>query len=194
MTFEKRIISVGRKEYEVIHCRGEGQCTCRSCEAAGKYGRHWTDWMYKLSEESEELFCIDCLKEKLINKRENEAYLRGFSDGCEYTTKIEELAAINEELQAQIIDLKTELNGYITDQSIWLARNDYLEKENKELYDSYHKGYAVGYEYGKQDALTADRAEPKKQKRKKKDDNQPVPGQLTIFDVMPELEVTDNVK
>lgn len=181
MTFEKRIISVGRREYEVVHCRGEGQCTCRSCEAAGKYGRHWTDWMYKFNEESEELFCIDCLKEKLINERENEAYLRGFDDGNEYATKIEELTTINEGLQKQVDELKAELNGYITDQKIWLARNDYLEKENKELHDSYHKGYAVGYEYGKQDALTADRAGPKKQKRKKKDDSQPLPGQLSIF-------------
>ena len=154
MTFEKRTISVGRQEYEVIHCRGEGQCTCRSCEAAGKYGRHWTDWMYKLSEESEELFCIDCLKEKLINERENEAYLRGFEDGNDYATKIEELA----------------------------TRNEYLEKENKELWDSYHKGYAIGYEYGKQDANAADKAEPRKPRRKKKDDNQPLPGQISMFE------------
>ena len=114
MTFEKRIISVGRKEYEVIHCRGEGQCTCRSCEAAGKYGRHWTDWMYKLNEESEELFCIDCLKEKLINERENEAYLRGFEDGNDYATKIEELTAINERLQQQLTETQEEYNKVLT--------------------------------------------------------------------------------
>jgi hypothetical protein len=137
--------------------------------------------MYKLSEDSEELFCADCLREYFIKQRENEAYQKGFSDGCEYTTKIEELAAINEDLQKQVDELQVLVNGYIVDQGIWLSRNDYLEKENKELYDSYHKGYAVGYEYGKQDALTADRAEPKKQKRKKKDDTQPLPGQLSIF-------------
>ena len=96
--------------------------------------------------------------------------------------------------------LEQELGGYMTDQEIWLIRNDALEKENaelkkqlaefgvdatsdklvnkdaiikdlqnkvdelskenKELWDSYHKGYAVGYEYGKQDAKSADRAEP----------------------------------
>ena len=34
-----------------------------------------------------------------------------------------------------------------------------LEKENKSLYDSYHKGYKAGYEYGKQDAFSSERAE-----------------------------------
>ena len=34
-----------------------------------------------------------------------------------------------------------------------------LEKENKSLYDSYHKGYKVGYEYGKQDAISCEKAE-----------------------------------
>jgi hypothetical protein len=61
---------------------------------------------------------------------------------------------------AVIEKLQRELSGYIVDQSIWLTRNDYLEKENKSLWNSYHKGYAVGYEYGKQDALSAERAEP----------------------------------
>ena len=60
--------------------------------------------------------------------------------------------------------LERMVGGYAADQEIWLARNDYLEKENKELYDSYHKGYKVGYEYGKQDALSADRAEPSKER------------------------------
>lgn len=36
---------------------------------------------------------------------------------------------------------------------------DELTNENKELWNSYHKGYQVGYEYGKQDALTSDRKE-----------------------------------
>jgi hypothetical protein len=58
---------------------------------------------------------------------------------------------------AVIRKLQRDLGGYITDKDIWLTRNDYLEKENKSLWDSYHKGYTVGYEYGKQDALTADR-------------------------------------
>lgn len=34
-----------------------------------------------------------------------------------------------------------------------------LEDENKSLYDSYHQGYKVGYEYGKQDAVSCDKAE-----------------------------------
>lgn len=65
---------------------------------------------------------------------------------------------------AVIEKLQRELGGYIVDQEIWLTRNDALEKENKSLWDSYHKGYAVGYEYGKQDALSADRAEPSKER------------------------------
>jgi hypothetical protein len=61
---------------------------------------------------------------------------------------------------AYIEELERLVGGYAADQEIWLTRNDALEKENKSLWDSYHKGYAVGYEYGKQDALTADKAEP----------------------------------
>lgn len=66
--------------------------------------------------------------------------------------------------EAVIEKLQRELDGYIVDQGIWLTANEGLEKENaklkaenKELWDSYHKGYTVGYEYGKQDARTADR-------------------------------------
>jgi hypothetical protein len=65
---------------------------------------------------------------------------------------------------AYIEELERMVGGYAADQEIWLTRNDYLEKENKSLWDSYHKGYAVGYEYGKQDALSADRAEPSKER------------------------------
>jgi hypothetical protein len=109
--------------------------------------------------------------------------------------------------------LERMVGGYATDQEIWLARNDALEKEieelkeqkayywekadtlaedyrqlkrdaevteinlgealqtitqltksNEELWNSYHQGYSVGYEYGKQDALSADRAEPSKER------------------------------
>ena len=145
--------------------------------------------------------CKGCFMYDMIKQLEDDAYQSGFSEGCEYVTKIEELAAINEGLQKQVNELKAELGCYVVDQGIWLTANEGLEKENaklkaenKELWDSYHKGYEVGYLYGKQDAVSADRAEPKKPRRKKKDDNQPLSGQLTIFEVMPELEVTDNVK
>ena len=35
----------------------------------------------------------------------------------------------------------------------------HLSESNEELWDSYHQGYSAGYEYGKQDALTADRGD-----------------------------------
>jgi len=60
--------------------------------------------------------------------------------------------------------LQKELGGYIVDQGIWITRNDYLEKENKKLWNSCHQGYDVGYKYGKQDALTADGAKPSNEK------------------------------
>lgn len=36
----------------------------------------------------------------------DDEYQRGFSDGCDYETKIEDLAARNENLQAQLLDLQ----------------------------------------------------------------------------------------
>ena len=137
--------------------------------------------------------CKGCFMYDMIEQREEEAYQRGFSDGCDYTTKIEELAATNEKLQKQIKDLKAELGCYIVDQGIWLTVNEGLEKENtklkaenKELWDSYHKGYEVGYTYGKQDALSADGAKPKKSK--KKEVPQQLPGQLDMFDLIENKE------
>lgn len=127
--------------------------------------------------------CKGCFMHDMITQLEDEAYQRGFSDGCDYTTKVEELAAINKKLQDQVTDLKTKLGCYMVDQEIWLSQNDYLEKENKKLWDSYHKGYAVGYEYGKQDALTSDKAKPKKSKKKEAIPQQ-LPGQLDMFDLL----------
>lgn len=45
-----------------------------------------------------------------------------------------------------------------------LRLNAQLTEDNKERCDEYHRGYRAGYEYGKQDALTADRAEPSKER------------------------------
>ena len=45
----------------------------------------------------------------------DDEYQRGFSEGCEYVTKIEELAFINENLQKQLTELQTEYN-YILNQ------------------------------------------------------------------------------
>ena len=67
-------------------------------------------------------------------------------------TLINELESENEKLKQH----KRELQGGQQDLTKQIAE---LEKENKSLYDSYHKGYKVGYEYGKQDAVSSDRAE-----------------------------------
>lgn len=39
------------------------------------------------------------------------------------------------------------------------AKIERLTEENKRFWDRYHRGYKVGYEYGKQDTLTSDRKE-----------------------------------
>ena len=40
----------------------------------------------------------------------DDEYQRGFSEGCEYVTKIEELAFINEGLEKQLAELQNEYN------------------------------------------------------------------------------------
>lgn len=49
--------------------------------------------------------CKGCFMHDMITQREDEAYQKGFSDGCDYETKIEELVKINEDLQKQVADL-----------------------------------------------------------------------------------------
>ena len=39
----------------------------------------------------------------------DDEYQRGFDEGCEYVTKIEELAFINENLEKQLAELQNEL-------------------------------------------------------------------------------------
>lgn len=65
---------------------------------------------------------------------------------------INELESENEELLEEIKSLKGRWE-------MQFKRIVELKKENKSSYDSYHKGYKVGYEYGKQDAVSSDRAE-----------------------------------
>ena len=61
--------------------------------------------------------CKGCFMHDMITQLEEEAYQRGFSDGCDYTTKIEELAAINEKLKDHVTELETKLNSYIAEQN-----------------------------------------------------------------------------
>ena len=44
-------------------------------------------------------------RELTIEEAIEEAYQRGFSDGCDYESKMEEMIKINEELQKQVFDL-----------------------------------------------------------------------------------------
>ena len=44
-------------------------------------------------------------KIKTLETEKEEAYQKGFSEGCDYETKVEDLAKINEDLQKQVADL-----------------------------------------------------------------------------------------
>lgn len=44
----------------------------------------------------------------------DEEYQRGFDEGCEYVTKIEELAFINENLEKQLAELQNEYNQVLS--------------------------------------------------------------------------------
>lgn len=68
MTYEKLTVEINGKQHEILHCMGHGQCKCKSCEAKGKYYVSWTDWFYKIDENSPAM-CYDCLREKLANER-----------------------------------------------------------------------------------------------------------------------------
>lgn len=71
MKYEKVKFDVGDKQFEVLHCLGDGLCKCKSCEKKGKWNVCWTPWFYKLSED-DEVICEDCLREILIQRRINE--------------------------------------------------------------------------------------------------------------------------
>ena len=105
-----------------------------------------------------------------VLKLVDDEYQRGFNEGCEYVTKIEELAFINEDLQKQVDELKAELGCYMVDQEIWLAKNDYLEKQLADLQNEYNQ------------VLNQLLEATKPAKKKKKEIDQPVPGQLSIFE------------
>lgn len=101
----------------------------------------------------------------------DDEYQRGFDEGCEYVTKIEELAFINEGLQKQVDELQVLVNEYIVDQGIWLSRNEQLEKQLAELQNEYNQ-------------VLNQLLEARKPLKKTKAAADPVtPGQLTIFDI-----------
>ncbi len=64
MEYEKKTVTVNGNAHEILHCRGHGQCVCKSCEAKGEFGLNWTDWMYRVDENSP-LMCWNCMKEFL---------------------------------------------------------------------------------------------------------------------------------
>lgn len=69
MTYEKKTITVDGKEHEVIHCLGHGQCQCSKCKEEGRYYVSWTNWFYKLTEDSPAV-CYDCIKKLLRGKQD----------------------------------------------------------------------------------------------------------------------------
>ena len=68
MMYEKKTIEINGKQHEILHCIGNGQCKCKSCEAKGKYYVSWTSWFYKIDENGP-VMCYDCLREELANER-----------------------------------------------------------------------------------------------------------------------------
>ena len=114
--------------------------------------------------------CKGCFMYDMIKQLEDDAYQNGFSEGCEYVTKIEELAFINEALQKQVDELKAELGCYMADQEIWLTKNDYLEKQLADLQNEYNQ------------VLNQLLEATKPTKQKKKEIDRPAPGQLSIFE------------
>ena len=50
------------KRFKITHCTGEGQGSCKRCEAKGKWNRTWMCFLYKI-EGFDGCYCEDCLKE-----------------------------------------------------------------------------------------------------------------------------------
>ena len=73
MRYETINFNVGDKEYEVVHCLGDGQCECKFCKEKGKWSLSWTSWFYKLNENDEGVLCRNCLTEILIQRRIDKA-------------------------------------------------------------------------------------------------------------------------
>lgn len=71
MMYEKLTVEINGKQHKILHCMGHGQCKCKSCEEKGKYYVSWTDWFYKIDENSPAI-CYDCLREKLENEQQKD--------------------------------------------------------------------------------------------------------------------------
>lgn len=65
MKHEKETIEILGNDFVVLHCLGNGQCKCKSCEAKGKYNISWTVWFYRIDMDHD-VMCYDCLKEAII--------------------------------------------------------------------------------------------------------------------------------
>ncbi len=108
------------------------------------------------------------LEEEISFSKEYDLEFRRMSSDTlqEILTLINELENENETIKFNMQETEkasfniNQMNGNLVLENQQLKdRIAELEKENESLYDSYHKGYKVGYEYGKQDAVSSDRAE-----------------------------------
>lgn len=53
----------------VYNCIGDGQCWCKRCEWNGRFGLHWTSFMYCLEPKDDApIYCGDCIREILKEK------------------------------------------------------------------------------------------------------------------------------
>lgn len=141
-----------REVLQALRCCANSKYGCKDCDFKGR--RH--SCQQDLLESAADI--IDLLTIKVDSLTERLEDLKKETDISEQKLSKERIN--NAELRRKNAELERLVSGYTADQEIWLTRNDYLEKENKSLWNSYHKGYSAGYEYGKQDALSADRAEP----------------------------------
>lgn len=136
------LVSKDWHDEQVIHLQTENEELKRS-----KFG-NWKVKFFKAQEEIERLTeVISEFRQEFITlnieKFELQKQVGAWKERVRELETAWEISSSNEEkLQKQVEEL--------------MERNNYLENENKELWDSYHKGYAVGYGYGKQDALSAD--------------------------------------
>ena len=59
---------VNKKLFKVFKLHGDGQCSCAGCEEKKGFNRIWTEFCY---EYKGKVYCVDCLKEVLLNENSN---------------------------------------------------------------------------------------------------------------------------